>query len=141
MACLARGGQWQGGEGLARFGLAAFGEVEVDEGGPQGGVAEVFGDLRKRDPFIKHVGGVAVAQGVDEDALVTLEQAGAGEGGVEAGSRGGGAHCFFVLTKVLLQGGAFPPASGGGKEPFGITMPGPEGAKSFEDFCADGDLP
>lgn len=141
MACLAGRGQWQGGEGGARLGLAAFGEVEVDEGRSQGGVAEVFGDLRQGDPFIKHVGGVTVAQSVDDDAVVTLEQTGAGKGDLEAGSRRAGGHCSFALAKALAQGGTLPATSCGRKEPFGIAMPGPEGAEALEDFPANGDLP
>ena len=64
-------------------------------------MAEVVGDLGERDSFIKHVGGVAVTKGVDDDALVTLEKAGAGEGNFEAGPCCAGAHGFFVLTEVL----------------------------------------
>lgn len=35
----------QGGEGGAGLGLADLGEVKIDEGGLEGGVAEVGGDL------------------------------------------------------------------------------------------------
>ncbi len=45
------------------------------------------------------------------------------------------AHRFATVVQSLLEGdaGAFPSASGGGKEPVGVAMPLPEGTKSEEE--------
>ena len=105
-------------------------------------MAKVFGDLGKRDSFIQHVGGVAVAQGVDDDAFVSLEQAGGGEGDLEGKPRGGCRHVAVTFSEMSAQGvaGAFPVPAGSGKEPLRILMPLPKGAKTLEDFYADGNL-
>jgi hypothetical protein len=132
----------QGAQGVAGLGLADLGEVEIDEGGLEGGVAEVGGDLAQTGAGVEHVGGVAVAQGVGADLVVLFGQAAFGAGEVHGGPGTGVGHGSAAVVEGLLQAdaGAFPAATGRGEEPVGIPMPGPEAAKADEQFGADGHL-
>jgi hypothetical protein len=132
----------EGAEGVAGLGLADLGEVEVDEGGLEGGVAEVGGDLPQAGASVEHVGGVAVAQGVGAEFIVLFGQSAFGTGDVHGGPDAGVGHGVAAVVEGLSEGdaGAFPSTSGGGKEPVGIAMPGPEAAEADEEFGADGDF-
>ena len=132
----------QGGEGVAGFGLADLGEMEIDEGGLEGGVAEVGGDLPQAGAGVEHVGGVAVAQGVGAELVVLFGQAAFGAGEIHGGPGAGVGHRFAAVVEGLLQGdaGAFPAASGRGKEPVGIAVPGPEAAQADEQLGAEGNF-
>ena len=59
-----------GGDGVL---LAAGGQVEVKRGGLQRPVAEVLLDEAKVDAGLQQVGGVAVAEGVQADALLEAD--------------------------------------------------------------------
>jgi hypothetical protein len=132
----------QGAQGVAGLGLADLGEVEIDEGGLEGGVAEVGGDLPQAGAGVQHVGGVAVTQGVGADFVVLLGQSAFGAGDVHGGPGAGVGHGPAAVVEGLLEGdaGTFPAASGRGKEPVGIAVPGPEAAQADEQFGADRDF-
>ena len=132
----------QGAQGVAGLGLADLGEVEVDEGGLEGAVAEVGGDLPQAGACVQHVGGVAVAQGVGADLVVLFRETAFGADEVHGGPRAGVGHGTATVVEGLLQGdaGAFPAASGRGEEPVGIAVPGPEAAQADEELGADRDF-
>lgn len=132
----------QCGEGGASLGLADLGEVEIDEGGLEGGVAEVGGDLAQAGAGVEHVSGVAVTEGVGADFVVLFGQAAFGAGDVHGGPGAGVGHGPAAVVEGLLQAdaGASPTASGRGKEPVGIAVPGPEAAQAEEQFRADGNF-
>ena len=122
----------QGGERSSGLGFADFGEVKVDEGGLERAVAEVGGDLSDVGAAFEEVGGVAVAQGVDDELGVLAIEA-AFSFGEFVGSPGAGVgHGFAAVMEGLLErdAGAFPAATGGGEEPVWIAMPLPEGAQA-----------
>ena len=48
------------------------GEVNVDEGLIEAGVAEIGADVTKAHTFVQEVGGVAVPEGVGSDALFEM---------------------------------------------------------------------
>ena len=116
--------------------------MEIDEGGLEGGVAEVGGDLPQAGAGVEHVGGVAVAQGVGAELVVLFGQAAFGAGEIHGGPGAGVGHRFAAVVEGLLQGdaGAFPAASGRGKEPVGIAVPGPEAAQADEQLGAEGNF-
>ena len=133
----------QGAQGVAGLGLADLGEVEINEGGLEAGVAEIGGDLPQAGAGVEHVGGVAVAQGVGAEFVVLFGQAAFGAGHVDGGPDAGAAHGPAAVARGLLQGDAraFPAATRRGEEPVGIAVPGPEDAQPGEQFGADGNFP
>lgn len=116
--------------------------MEIDESGLEGGVAEVGGDLAQAGAGVEHVGGVAVTEGVGADFVVFFGQAAFGADEVHGGPGAGVGHGLAAVVEGLLQAdaGAFPPASGRGKQPVGIAVPGPEAAQADEQRGADGNF-
>lgn len=116
--------------------------MEIDEGGLEGGVTEVGGDLAQAGAGVEHVGGVAVAQGVGAEFVVLFGEAAFGANEVHGGPHAGGGHGLAAVVEGLLQGDAraVPTASGGGEEPVGIAVPRPEAAQAGEQLGADGDF-
>lgn len=132
-------GKRKGGERSSGLGFANFGEVKVDESGLEAAVAEVGGDLPDVGAAFEEVGGVAVAQGVD-DELGVLAIKTAFSFGEFVGSPGAGVgHGFAAVMEGLLErdAGGFPSATGGGKEPVGVAMPLPKGAEALVQFGGD----
>ena len=107
----------QGAQGVTGLGLADLGEVEIDERGLEGGVAEVGGDLPEAGAGVEHVGGVAVAQGVGADFVVLFGQSAFGTGKVHGGPGAGVGHGPAAVMEGLFEAGAgaFPAASWRGK--------------------------
>lgn len=116
--------------------------MEIDEGGLEGAVAEVGGDLPQAGAGVEHVGGVAVAQGVGAEFIVLFGQSAFGTSNVHGGPDAGVGHGVAAVVEGLFEGdaGAFPSTSGGGEEPVGIAVPGPEAAEADEEFGADRDF-
>jgi len=96
----------QGAQGVAGLGLADLGEVEIDEGGLEGGVAEVGGDLTQAGAGVEHVGGVAVAQGVGAEFVVLFGEATFGAGDVHGGPDAGVGHGAAAFVEGLFEGDA-----------------------------------
>jgi len=65
-------GQRQGAEGSSGLGFTDGGEVKVDEGGLEGSVTEVGGDLTNVGTAFQKVGGEAVTQSVDDELEMFL---------------------------------------------------------------------
>lgn len=105
-------------------------------------MAEVGGDLTEAGAGVEHVGGVAVAEGVGAEFVVFFGEAGFGAGDVHGGPGAGVGHGAAAVVEGLFEGdaGAFPSAAGGGEEPVGIAVPGPEAAQADEEFGADRDF-
>ena len=123
------------------MGFADFGEVEVNEGGLEGAMTEVSRDLSDVDSGFQKVGGVAVAQGVDDELGMFLGEAALHFGEFPDLPGRAVTHGFATVVEGLLEGdpGGFPTASGGGKDPVGVAVPGPEAAQPGEEFGGDGD--
>lgn len=132
----------EGGESFACLTLANGGEVEVDEGGLEATVAEVGGELVELDAALKHVGGVAVTQGVAAEVIVLFIEAALRFGEVDGGPDTGLAHRFLVVVKGLPQGdpGGLPATSDAREEPIGIAVDFPEGTESLEEFGSEGNF-
>jgi len=132
----------QGAERVTGLGLADLGEVEIDEGRLEGGVAEVGGDLTQAGAGVEHVGGVAVAQGVGAELVVLFGETAFGAGDVDGGPDAGVSHGPGAVVEGLFQGaaGAFPAAAGGREEPVAIAVPGPEHPQPREQLGADGNF-
>jgi hypothetical protein len=80
-----------------------------------------------------------VTEGVGADFVVLFGQTAFGAGEVHGGPGAGVGHGAAAVVEGLLQGdaGAFPTAAGGGEEPVGIAVPGPEDAQAGEQLGAD----
>ncbi len=125
-------GQRQGAEGSSGLGFTDGGEVKVDEGGLEGSVTEVGGDLTNVGTAFQKVGGEAVTQSVDDELEMFFAETAFHFSELEGSPGATVVHGFTTVMEGLLEGnaGAFPATSGCGKEPVGIAMPLPEGAKS-----------
>ena len=127
---------------MARLRFAHGGEVKVDEGGFERGVAEVGGELMKLSAALQHVGGVGMTQGVGADLVVFFTEAGFGGGDFDGGPDGGFGHVMLAVVHGLAQGdaGALPPTTDTGEEPIFIAMRLPEDAQAGEERGGDGDF-
>lgn len=132
----------EGGEGLPAPGFADFGEVEVNEGGFEAFVAEVGGDLPDMGSPFEEVGGVAVAEGVDDKLGVFFGEAAFDFGDFPSGPGGAVAHGFAAVVEGLPEAGAgtFPTAPRGRKEPAWVAVPGPEATQPLDEFGGNGDV-
>ena len=133
----------QGFESLAGLGFAHFGEVQVNEGGLEAAMAKVGGDLSDVHARFKQMGGVAVAEGVDDELGVLLSEATLDFSEVPDLPGCAVAHGLLTVVKGLLKAdaGGFPATAGSGKNPVGIAVPGPKFTESGEEFGCDGDVP
>ena len=125
----------QGGEGDPGLFLAHFGEMEVNHGGLEGGVAEVGGDLAHAGACLQHVGGVAVAQGVDAHFFMVFHEAALEARDFHGELDAGGTHGLAAFVEGLLKGEvrAFPATPGCGEEPVGVAVPLPELAQPHDE--------
>lgn len=105
-------------------------------------MAEVGGDLPHAGARLEHVGGVAVAQGVDADLVMVLHEAALVFGALDGDPDAGLGHGLFAVAEGLLEGdaGAFPAAPGGGEEPVAVAVPFPEDAEAPDERGAEGHL-
>lgn len=86
--------------------FAEGGEVEVDEGWFERGVAEVGGELVKLGATFEHVGGVGVPEGVSGYFLVLLAEAAFGGGDFDDAPDAGLGHVMAAVVKGLAEGDA-----------------------------------
>ena len=116
--------------------------MEIDHDRLEGAVPEVGGDLAHRSATLQHVGGVAVAQGVDTELLMSARQTALRLGDFDGGPDTGLGHGVIGAVKRLAQGDArtLPSASGAGEKPLGIAMGLPESPEPVEQLRSDGHL-
>lgn len=77
--------------------------MKVDEGGFEGSVAEVGGDLPNVGTALEEVGGVAVAQGVDDELGVLAIEPALDFGNLVGGPGAGVGHGFTAVVEGLLE--------------------------------------
>ena len=132
----------QGVEGLTGLGLAHGGAVQVDQGGLERGVPEIGGELMKLGAAFKHVGRVAVTQGVGADLLARLAESALGGGDLDGAPDAGFGHVMPAVVHGLTHGdaGGFPTAPHSGKEPSLVAMEFPEGAQASKQGRGDGNF-
>ena len=96
-------------------------------------VAEVGGDLAHRCAAFEHVGGVAVAQGVDAELFVVFDRARTRLWRPSWRSRPRLWSWGGCCGQGFAQGdaGTLPAATGAGEEPVGVAMRLPEAAQAM----------
>lgn len=119
--------------------------MEVDEGGFERGVTEVGGELVELVELgacFKHVGGVAVPEGVGADLVLLFGEAAFSGSDFDGGPDAGFGHVMTAVVESLAQGdaGALPSAPGPGEEPIFVAVGFPEGAQALEKSRGNGDF-
>ena len=82
--------------------VADFGQVEVNESRFERAVAEVSGELAQAGSGFEHVGGVAVAEGVDAHFFVLFHEAAFVFGHFDGGPDGGWGHGLAAVVEGLF---------------------------------------
>ena len=99
-------------------------------------MTEVGGDLADVCTSFEEMGCKAMTQGVDDEFGVFFVEAAFDFSDLDGGPGAAVGHGFSAVVKGLFERSAraLPSTTGSGKEPVGITMPGPELAEPSEEF-------